>query len=152
MQSNGCVVLGLSPLRRIKGEFRCNSLALFAAAVPMFQWPARQTITVRLAPAYRARFWSATYSGYPLQKVAAREMRVELHRRRQLAKIPHCACDPISQLPRQSLLVRRRDLSELARLVQALPLVFIRDCTVSLLVLEQTSFVVLWTLSPIRSS
>ena len=83
---------------------------------------------------------------------AAHETRVELYRQRLLAEIAHGACDLTGQYLRHSLLPRRRDLSELARLIQAWPLVFLRDCQMSLLLIELTCWVVLWTPSLIRSS
>ena len=75
MQSNGCVGLGLSPLRRNAEDFYCNCLGPFAVEAPTFQ-SARQTITVRLAGfgqrlavSWRHRLYDNS-SGYPVRIMA----------------------------------------------------------------------------------
>ena len=161
MQSNNCVALGLSPLRRIAEDFTATAWQYVAAPTFSRGWqdkPFRPTST-RTKSAILISSLPCLGSTNSTAISVVTLFGKWLCMRRDLNFIDSdfsrrsCTVLVISMVNTfDSLLPRRRDLSVLARLVETLPPVFISDCKVSFFEIALTSCVVSWTPSLTRSS
>ena len=161
VQSNNCVALGLSPVRRIAEDF--TAIAWQHVAAPTFfrgqqDKPFRQTSTrtksailISSLPCLGSTNSTAIsvvtlFGKWLCMRRDLNFSDSDFSRRSRTALV-------ISMVNTfDSLLPRRRDLSVLAQLVETLPLVFISDCKVSFFEIALTSCVVSWTPSLTRSS